>query len=260
MSNKTDSNVRQVYFPVDSKDGYYIITPLPSSSVLHRFSTLLKKNNEYNKNPDSSTSLKADTMETKGLYLDGGYWKLPGLVSISYGGDKPQNVSDDNLRIGRHQLMKCLPPKIRRRSITIPQWSFFTESVFSKESRYKELFVALDRIYKCPRNNMDIRNTRDEYLLTLLEEISTDIASVRYEISFKKGPYKGSLDPAEYMMLYEDEKRYESDEWLRAMCEKFAKWFFDTYKKSVKKPFEFGEGEFHVVRDFAFDNKEVFIA
>lgn len=178
---------------------------------------------------------------------------------MSYGGDKPQNVSDNNLRIGPTKLIKCLPPEIRHRKIRIPVTSFFKESVYSRADRYVEIFVALDRIYKCPRNNIDIRNKRDEYMLALLEEISVDIAAVRYEISLNKGKYKGTLDEAEYTMLYEDEKRYESDEWFEEIAEKFTKWFFNTYQKVVKNPFKFSEAEYLVVRDFVFDNREIFV-
>lgn len=122
------------------------------------------------------------------------------------------------------------------------------------------MFRALDKIYKSDRRKKEIRDKRDKYMFALLEEIATDIASVRFEISLFEGEYKGSLDSAEYIMLYEDEKRYETDEWLITISEKFAGWFFNTYKKLIDKPLSFSDVEYLYVKDYAFKNKEVFIA
>lgn len=255
----TDGKMRQVYFPVDDSD-YYVITPLMSSTVMHAFKAALEKNDKYNSNPlDLPNKLSARQLEARGQYLEGGYWNLPNLVTVSYGGDKPQNISSDNLLSKERKLIKSLPPEIRKRKIRIPLTSFFKESVYSKAGRYVEIFSALDKIYKCPRNNIDIRSKRDDYMLALLEEIAVDIAAVRYEISFGDSEYRGSLDSAEYTMLYEDDKRYESDEWLEKIAEKFTRWFFDTYKKIVKKPFEYGVAEFQFVKDFSVDNRGIFV-
>lgn len=60
-------------------------------------------------------------------------------------------------------------------------------------------------------------------------------------------------------MLYEDEKRYESDDWLIKISEEFSRWFFNSYARMVDKPITFSDTEYRFIRDFVFDNKECFI-
>ncbi len=257
----TDSRTRQVFFPVG--DGYHIITPLMSSPVMNKLITTLNKNRDYNNNPtnsDDKNPPKAKDLEEKGKYLEGGYWTFFNTVNIKFGGAQPQNISLLNKNVRTFKFIKSLPPKIRKRKIRIPSVSFFSDSIYIKADRYLTLFRALDKIYKSDEKNKEIRDKRDKYMFALLEEIATDIASVRFEISLFEGEYKGSLDSAEYIMLYEDEKRYETDEWLITISEKFAGWFFNTYKKLIDKPLSFSDVEYRYVKDYAFKNKEVFIA
>ena len=259
--SSTDSRARQVFFPVGN-DEYHIITPLMSSPVMNQLSETLEENRTYNNNPtgsDAKNPPKARDFESDGKYLEGGYWTLSDTVNINYGGTKPQNISSFNSRVKTLKLLKSVPPQIRRRKIRIPVTSFFSDSVYAKADRYSYVLTALDRIFKTARNNEGIRDKRDEYYYSLLEEIATDIAAVRNEINLFEGEYRGSLDSAEYMMLYEDEKRFEDDEWLRTISEKFARWFFTVYSRIVAEPVTFGDAEYRHVRDYAFENKEVFI-
>lgn len=258
----TDARARQVFFPIEDGNHYHIITPLMSSPVMNQLATILANNKEYIRNPrnsDVKNPPNARDLEKKGEYLDGGYWTLPDTINVSYGGSKPQNISSFNNKVKTIKLVKSLPPAIRQRKIRIPTSGFFTESIYIKSERYSSLFLSLDKIYRLEINNVDIREKRNEYMESILNEIATDIATVRYEISLSGGTYKGTLDSEEYMMLYEDEKRYETDSWLEAISEKFARWFFNSYKKVAENPFSFSDEEYRYVRDYAFSNKEFFI-
>lgn len=260
--SSTDSRARQVFFPTNDKDEYHIITPLMSSPVLYQTNRILNENRKYINNPknsDARTPQKARDFEKNNKYLEGGYWTLSDTVNINYGGTKPQNISNFNNQVKTIKLLKSLPPQLRYRKIRIPINSFFTDSVYIKTDRYSTLFVSLDTIYNNDRNNFEVKNLRDKLMFSLLEEIAIDIKTVRFEISQNYGDYKGALDLAEYIMLYEDEKRYESNEWLLEISEKFARWFFSSYKKIVETPVSFADAEFRYVRDFALENKEIFV-
>ena len=258
----TDSRVRQVFFPTGTKKEYHIITPLMSSAVMYELNETLIENNQYNNNPTNSVEknpMKARDFEKKSKYLEGGYWTLFDTVNIHFLSSNPQNISSLNKDIRNFQLIKSLPPQIRQRKIRIPLNSFFTDSVYIKAERYSSLFTKLDRIFKETRHDITIRELRNKYMLSLLEEIATDIASVRNEIELNEGAYRGSLDSSEYIMLYENEKRYEDDEWLINISEKFSRWFFNSYIKIANSPLSFGDAEYRYVRDFVFENKEMFI-
>lgn len=260
--SSTDARARQVFFPTGDKDEYHIITPLMSSPVMNKFITVLDENKKYNNNPtdsDSKNPPRAKELENDGKYLEEGYWTLTDTVNINYGGTKPQNISSFNNKAKSIKLMKSLPPEIRRRKIRIPTVSFFAESVYPKANRYSDLFTELENIFKDEKRNIDVRKKRDRCLFDILQQIASDIAAVRYEISFNEGNYKGSLDPEEYIMLYENDRRYEDDEWLETISEKFSRWFFNTCKTFSGKILSFGDAEYRYVRDYALKNKEVFI-
>lgn len=260
-NSATDSRARQVYFPI-GEDNYVILTPLVSMPVMYRLKSIIAENQAYVKNPlhaKGQTSESAFNLEKKNKYLEGGYWDIPDLIDIEFGGAEPQNISLINSKAKVFKLLNCMPHEIRKRRIRIPKHNFFVESINPRNNRYINLFEQLDKLMLCDRNNMKIRNQRDIYLLSLMDEVALDVAAVRYEISQTEQTYNGSLNSAQYFMLYEDDKRYEDTLWLDSLCDDFARWFFDAYKKIVSKPVKLGQDEFIYVRSFAHDNKEVFI-
>ena len=257
----TDGNLRQVFFPI-SDDDYYIITPVISMPVLNSFNSFIKENNEYNFNPLKSSvknPKRVYVFKEKNEYLEGGYLQINGLVDIPYGGTKPQNISAFSIKVRNKYAIKSLPPVLVRRKIKIPNYSFFKESLYIKRTRYSDIFNKLDSLFKLNRNNKSIRDSRDFWILRLIEEVESDILSVREEIKKLDYPYNGSLNDSEYLMLYEDEKRYESDDWLIKISEEFSRWFFKSYESVVKKPITFSDTEYRFVRDFVFDSRECFI-
>ncbi len=257
----TDGNLRQVFFPI-SDDDYYIITPVMSIPVLNSFNSFIKKNDEYNFNPLNSLAKNPEKVydfKKKNNYLEGGYLQINGLVDIPYGGANPQNISAFSIKVRNKYAIKSLPPVLVRRKIRIPNYNFFNESLYIKSPRYSDIFNKLDSLFKLNRNNKSIRDTRDIWILRLMEEVESDILSVREEIKKLDYPYRGSLNDSEYLMLYEDEKRYESDDWLIKISEEFSRWFFNSYARMVDKPITFSDTEYRFIRDFVFDNKECFI-
>ncbi len=255
----TDSRLRQVFFPLE--DGsYHLITPLYSSSLIYSFNQTLIKNKEYNNNPgnvDENTPMSVYEYERKNLYLENGYWELPNLVDISYGGSKPQNISFLNSLLKRQQLIKSVPPKITNRKIRIPKSNFFYESI--NQNKYKAMFEKIHAIFNLDINNIRIRNARDNCLLNILGEIALDIASVRYEIEKNTIIASDSLSVAQEIMLFGKEERYENSDWQSIIAKEFSKWFFTTYKKLIKNAIRFGDAEFNFIEGFAIDHKEVFI-
>lgn len=257
----TDGNLRQVFFPISDED-YYIITPVMSMPVLNSFNSFIKKNNEYNYNPLNSaikTPEKVYDFKKKNKYLEGGYLQINDLVDIPYGGANPQNISSFSIKVRNKYAIKSLPPVLTRRKIKIPRYSFFYESIFVRRQRYSDIFNKLDKLFNLTRNNMGIRDTRDVWIIHLMEEVESDILSVREEIKKLDFPYNGSLSNSEYLMLYGNEERYESDAWLVEISEEFSRWFFNSYSKVVKNPITFSNSEYLFVRNFVLDNKECFI-
>lgn len=260
---RSDGNAKQLYFP-DGNDGYFMITPLHSTPVMHQMNSLEKKNRYYNYAPVEGVKKSAFMMESKGEYLEGGYRTIPNLFSIKYGGSKPQNISSYNNYEKEMKVFGTMPPAVRKRKIRIPYRSFFDESVYMKADRYQEIFRKMDRLFKVDKDKLPglkrfREEKRDACLLEMLDAVAADIASVRYEISQSDYPYRGQLKDDEYTMLYEDEGRYEDTLWQKKIASRFAVWFVQAYRKSVKNPVELGDAEYIYIRKFAEENGEMFI-
>lgn len=257
----TDNRVRQVFFPVNQKE-YHIITPLMSTPVMCHLNKIIKENNKYNKNPlltNSETAITAQNYEQKGIFLNGGYWKIPGTIMISYGGSKPQNISYQNSFEKYYYLLRSMPPELTKRKIKIPQKDFFVESINIRSNRYKGLFIDFASILSLNKNNLEARMARNNCISLIMKEVAMDIASVRNEIAQLTYEYKGNLCSSERIMLLEDDERFENGDWLLEICEKFARWFFYSYEKLVFNAISMGDAEFDFIKEYSLANKEIFI-
>lgn len=258
----TDSRLRQVYFPTFDNQEYHILTPLMSSSVLAEFNNLINENRKFNNNPlniEDKKHKRVYDFEKENEYLEGGYLQIPNLVDINYGGSKPQNISAYNNKIKTLKLLTSLPPKMSQRKIRIPNNSFFKESVYIKGDRYKSVFEQLHKILITEKNNLEVRNKRDCCLLSIMQEIAVDILAVRTEIKLANLEYRGNLSSVEYLLLYQDEERFEGDDWLFSFSTDFARWLLDSYSRLIDNYVPLGDAELKFIRDFAFENREVFI-
>ena len=258
---RTDFRIRQIYLPTNDQS-YVLATPLFSVPVLHELNTKIRENTNRLYNPTNSTEKNHKTAyayKKENLFLDDGYWILPTCMNTSYGGSQPQNISTFNLMIKEHTLLKSMPPSISKRTIRIPKHSFFTDSIYIQNPRYIELFEKLDRIFHLDEKNKQIKETRDKYLLSILSEISIDIATVRYEISKVPKPNNIYLPEAELIMLYKNEERFNNEEWQKDIALEFARWFMDFYKRNFKNAISFSDYETSFIQNFAFDHKEMFI-
>lgn len=258
----TDSRLRQIYFPTFDNQKYHILTPLMSTSVMYEFNRIIDENRLYNNNPlniEGKNPKRVFEFEKNKEFLENGYKQISDLVDINYGGSEPQNISTYNKKIKTFKLIKALPPKLVKRNIRIPKNSFFRESVYIKSDRYKSLFEQLHHIFINERNNLDIRNKRDCCLLSIMQEIAVDIVAIRKEIKLANLEYRGNLNSVEYLLLYQDEERFEGDDWLLSFSTDFARWLLDSYSKLIDNYVPLGDEELKFIRDFAFENREVFI-
>lgn len=261
-SLSTDERLKQVYFPAGDNDSYFIISPLFSMPVVTSFNDSILKNSDYNNNPvkqDSKKARSAQNYELKNDYLEGGYWQVPGLVKIKYGGSKPQNISKYNSISKGLFFIKSLPPKINKRKVRIPKRSLLHESINRKSARYFMLFENLDKLFKIEKNNQQIRKDIKIGLLNLLQELALDIAVIRNEIKIEAIPYSGELEDDEYLLLYGNDERFENHDWLESISGKISRWFFESYVDVIKNPVCFSDAEYEYVRQIIINNKEILI-
>jgi len=235
--NITSSKIKQVFFPVD--DDYHQLSILSNSGMIYQ----LRKRIDILRFSDEVKELR--DKKRKNEYSTQGYSEIYGLTTIGYGGTKPQNISVlNNKNGGKAHLLSSLPPTIEKRNIHFPKSDFFIES-FQKRD-YSATFKKLHKIFELSRNNIEIRDKRDDVLQELLDQLIDKMWAVRSISSAQYYKEYSSLDHHQLVWLHDDfiDEREESDQWLDTLIKEISRWLVRSYEKTVgKQAFKLGEEE-----------------
>ena len=152
--------------PADNAQ-YHLLAPLYSSALAHAvFQTI---------NEDRFG--EAGKLARQARYAqrdhDTGYREYPDLAVETFGGTKPQNISQLNSeRGGNNYLLASRPPKWKSRELKAP---LFTDSVFPRFGRIAEVRITVhilrDFLESGPPSTMETRNRRDALLDRLIDEL-----------------------------------------------------------------------------------------
>lgn len=231
---------RQVFWPLE--DGaYHLLAPLFSSPLAH---AMYRRVNDERFSDEAQAARDA---RRAGRPHPKGYRDFPHLVIQSFGGSKPQNISQLNSeRHGENFLLASLPP-VWNSPLTRPPRH--TETVFGKyfERRGEVRRVAnalRDFLRRTARagSNVRIRDTRAEMVIALCSEVQQMAAEIRYDVA--PGWTRGEdcrLNRAEQCWL--DPARGDWDEafaadrqrgdWQDEVCRRFAVWLNNRLKTDL---------------------------
>jgi len=211
---------KQVYWPVDG--GYHLLSPLFASSFAQTIYDKRKTMRELQFSKDEE--IKAD-----------GYHFFPNLAVQTFGGTKPQNISQLNSqRGGKNYLLDARPPLWE--SINKPPLK--TESVFKSAfpqkayKRAKRLQKYLERVFG-PRNNINIRDYRKTGVDDVVEILMLFAASIQ---SLPAGwsqddncnlplEEKLWLDPKRAKFDIDFQNEMDKKQWHEQIATRFATWF-----------------------------------
>jgi len=217
---------KQIYWPLGNGT-YHLLAPLLSSSLAHavhqrisedRFSEAAKAAREAN--PHSRP-----------------YRQYPNLAIQSFGGSKPQNISQLNSeRRGQNYLLASLPPIWRSAAIRPP---LKLETVFARYfERRREVRRLMEGLREFLRrvadakNNERIRATRHQIVADLCDQALQMAAELReLEPCWSAGAEcrlnlaeQCWLDPERYLMDEEFAACYRRGDWKDEVCRRFANW------------------------------------
>lgn len=236
---------KQLYFPVES--GYHLISPLYATSLSQKL---------YDKLTDSFFSESAKSIREarkKGRYCADDLIRFPNIAIQSFGGTKPQNISQLNTsRYGRGYLMSSQPPTWDTKT-SIPsggKHSFWRQYDRRAWRTARILRDYLERIAK--RSSTVGRRDRraalvDELVDTLLI-CAAEIQQLRgqrgwsaaTELSFSEqlwlDPYRSELD-------LEFKLQREKNDWQSDIARQFSTWLNSrlSYKSELNG---FSDAEF----------------
>ena len=231
---------KQIYFPVDDHR-YHLLSPLHPTSLVqaiygriteHRFSEIAKK---------------ARKAKREGRFCEDVVVDFPDTLIQSFGGTKPQNISQLNSqRNGKSILLNCAPPSWKKQQ----KPPLKTKTIFSKYrfgSRVWREILDLRRFLDqqvSKDSNVRIRKKREEMIDKIMDhfiQYGAEIQSLREHAGWsgKDECYLNSaqklwLDPLRVKTdeLFRQER--ENNDWQADVADQFALWLNKEIDKSSR--------------------------
>lgn len=222
---------KQLYWPMD--DGaYHLLAPLFSSALAH---VVYKRINNDRFSDDAKAAQKAWNAREWHPSI---YRTYPKLAIQSFGGSKPQNISQLNSeRRGQNYLLASVPPIWESTAIRLPLKTdsvFTTKGYFGYRRRVSQLIEALRDFLKraADANNVRIRNTRHQLVADLCDQVLQMAAELREaepgwtatEACQLNLAEQCWLDPERSLMDETFAVHYRQDDWKQEICLRFANW------------------------------------
>lgn len=222
---------KQLYWPV-ADGGYHLLSPLLASPVSHALYTRISRD----RFSDEAKAAREARRNGK-LHLEG-YRDYPDLAIQSFGGSKPQNISQLNSeRRGENMLLASLPPLWESPALRPP---LKTDSVFLRYYPYRREVRRLAGVLKeylrsvaHRRSNMHMRYTRATLVAELVDEVLNMAAELRrgLEPGWTAQPdcrlrlaEQRWLDPERCTLDDAFAARIRGDDWKDEICKGFATW------------------------------------
>lgn len=222
---------KQLYWPL-ADGGYHLLSPLLASPMSHALYTRISRDRF------SDEAKAAREARRSGKPHPEGYRDYPDLAIQSFGGSKPQNISQLNSeRRGENMLLASLPPLWEPAALRPP---LKTDSVFLRYYPYRREVRRLAGVLKeylrsvaHRRSNMHMRYTRATLVAELVDEVLNMAAELRrgLEPGWTAQPdcqlrlaEQRWLDPERCALDDAFATRIRGDDWKDEICKGFANW------------------------------------
>ena len=235
---------KQLYFPV-AEGRYHLISPLYASSLsqaLHERITASRFSEE------AKAARKA---RREGIYCETATVDYPAVAIQSFGGTKPQNVSQLNSsRRGKSFLLNCQPPAWVTRLTPLVKherafWDEYDRRAWRTAKALQKFLI--DNINR--DSNKMIRETRADYVDSLVDLLLQFAAEVQGLTEYAGWSAESKLSMAEQLWLDplrddpEFRQQREAKGWQQDIANQFASWLNHKLKddKLVMKDVEHRE-------------------
>jgi CRISPR-associated protein Csy1 len=227
---------KQLYFPIgDGK--YHLISPLYPSSLAHAVYERIASS-RFSEEAKQIRKDKRETKYNKAVLID-----YPDTALQTFGGTKPQNVSQLNSRRGgKSFLLNCGPPHWRSQNKPpLGIKTIFSQNHFSLRVR-NEIWMLRDFLNRRSDENRTfaVRNKRADLIDKLIDSLfqyGAEIQNLKEWAGWSAAP-ECKLARAEQLWL--DPRRGESDEvfaqerekndWQKSIANQFAFWLNSRIK------------------------------
>lgn len=230
---QTSEKLKQIYFPV--ADDYHLLSVLIPSGLIYK----LKERINALRFSDENKRLREEIKKASPEPTSGKINELFDLTSVGYGGTKPQNISTlNNQNGGVSFLLPSLPPILNKRNIQPPKKSFFVNCLWS--GFFKEDFNDFHKMLIDRRNNIDIRDKRDDIVLNSISKVKWLINQIR-DIGGNWSDSETYADLDHWEKIWLDEKyrsiradKHQNNDYINKAQSYLANWFIGSYKQTIK--------------------------
>ena len=232
----TSSKIKQVYFPINDSE-YHLLSILTNSGAVYYMRHAID-DLRFGEKTKVLRELKKENKPS-----DESFMEIYDLTTIGYGGTKPQNISVlNNQNGGKAHLLMSMPPVIKKRDVRFPKRNFFSESIRAWELR--EVFMALEKIFKTDYNNKKIREGREYRYEQIIDMIILKMYKVREAAEEQYFEKNSQLKIDQKIWLLDGIKRFEEDVWLETLQKEIVSWFVRSFEEIVgKKIIVYGKRE-----------------
>lgn len=218
---------KQIFFPLGN-GSYHLLAPLYPTALAQR----LHANIQEARFSDEAKAAR-EAHRQGGLY--GSHREYPNLAKRSFGGSKPQNISQLNSeRGGVGYLLASAPPHWQSQGVKPPiqEPTMFGRWLF-RFRRVRELTRTLGAfLKKTAHNNAHIRDTRARLVAQIVDEVLSLARSIQAQPAGWSAQPGCRLDAVEALWL--DPRRSDADmefasrrrtgEWSDEISHRFANW------------------------------------
>lgn len=254
--DQTSEKVKQVYFPVN--DDYHLLSILNASGIMYK----LKERINGLRFAEENKILKEELKKAKPTEITGKITEIYGLTSIGFGGTKPQNISTlNNQNAGVSLLLSSMPPVLEKRQTQPPKQNFFENCLWT--GFFKRDFDQFHKVLSWRKNNLKIRDMRDDIVLNSMAKLKRLIEAIR---AVGKGWSESEIydDLPLWQKIWLDEKYAEirgdnkqNKDYLANAQSYFANWFVGNYKLSIKKNKLLGDDDIEQIKKVLKEEQEL---
>jgi CRISPR-associated protein Csy1 len=231
---------KQIYFPVDDHQ-YHLLSPLYPTSLVQAIYSRITEHRF------SETAKKARKAKREGRSCDDMVVGFPDTLIQSFGGTKPQNISQLNSqRNGKSILLSCAPPSWKKQQ----KPPLKTRTIFSKYhfvSRVWREILDLRRFLDQQVNkdsNVRIRRKREEMIDKIMDHFIQYGAEIQSLLEHAGWSGKDECHLNSAQKLWLDPLRVKTDElfrqerekndWQADVADQFAFWLNKEIDKSSR--------------------------
>ena len=253
---QTSEQLKQVYFPVG--DNYHLLSILNASGIIYK----LKQNINELRFSEENKTLREELKKAKPIEIKGTITEIYGLTAVGYGGTQAQNISTLNAQNrGVSLLLSSMPPALEKRQTQPPKTNFFDNCLWA--GLFKRDFEQFHKVLSWRKNNIDVRDMRDDIVLNSIIMLKRLIENIR-EINAGWSDSETYADLVLWQKIWLDEQYAEirqdekqNQEYLSKAQSYFANWFIGNYKQSTKDNKLLGDDDIAQIKKILKEEQEL---